>query len=71
MSRGLRWAPVPPPPPQPDPCARCGDRCAPFIIGPPAAPKAERFCGTCNQFQPATQAAIAEAARAAIGADDE
>ena len=51
---------------RPPPCARCGEANAPFGIGPPLVEKQGWFCPTCNEFQPATQAALAARAREAI-----
>ena len=56
-------------PPQPKPCAGCGAPNPCFGIGPPLLAVLKWFCGICNQFQPATQEALARVAREAI--DDE
>lgn len=53
-------------PPQPPRCAGCGAANASFGIGPPLRAVAVRYCGTCIERQPETQAAIAERAREAI-----
>lgn len=48
------------------PCG-CGNRSAPFGIGPPLAEAKTMFCLVCWQFQPSTQALFAERCLEAIG----
>lgn len=57
-------------PPPPPPCAVCGDKFAPFGIGPPLAKVLQWFCGACNELQPATQLQLAGQARDAIESVD-
>lgn len=53
-------------PPAPQTCAGCGAKNAPFGIGQPLRKHVTHYCGTCNELQPETQAALAERAREAI-----
>jgi hypothetical protein len=53
-------------PPQPARCEDCGAANASFGIGPPLRAKLYHYCGTCNERQPETQAALAQRAREAI-----
>lgn len=53
-------------PPQPPRCDGCGEPNASFGIGPPLRQRTVSYCGTCNELQPETQAAIAAQAREAI-----
>lgn len=59
----------PPAPEQPPRCKGCGASWACFGLVPPIVDVPERWCGACIQFQPATQAALADMARAAIKED--
>jgi hypothetical protein len=65
-TRGRPWLDFGVAPPQPPRCDGCGAGNASFGIGPPLRARLFHYCATCNQGQPETQAAIAEAARAAL-----
>jgi hypothetical protein len=53
-------------PPQPPRCDGCGAANASFGIGPPLRQRTARYCGTCWEVQPETQAALAQRTREAI-----
>lgn len=53
-------------PPQPPRCDGCGAKNACFGIGPPLRKRIHRYCATCNERQPETQAAIALKVREAV-----
>lgn len=65
-TRGRPWLDFGVAPPQPPRCDGCGAPNASHGIGPPLRERLSRYCGTCNQLQPETQAVVAQRAREAI-----